>query len=54
MKALIVIDVQNEFSPKGKRLVSEHAAVIEAIRTTGTPSNINGIARLMEIWSMTR
>ena len=32
MKALIVLDVQNEFSLKGKRPISEHAAVIEVIR----------------------
>lgn len=32
MQALIVIDVQNEFSPSGKRPVAGHAAALQAIQ----------------------
>jgi nicotinamidase-related amidase len=32
MKALIVVDVQNEFSPRGHRPVPNHAAALAAIR----------------------
>jgi len=32
MKALIVVDVQNEFSPLGRRPVPSHAAALAAIR----------------------
>jgi nicotinamidase-related amidase len=32
MKALIVVDVQNEFSPRGRRPVPNHAAALAAIR----------------------
>lgn len=31
MQALLVIDVQNEFSPGGKRPVPDHATILEAI-----------------------
>jgi hypothetical protein len=51
MKALIVIDVQNEFSRKGKRPVSGHAAVIDVIREKDDRARV---ASLMEILSMTR
>src|ERR1700761_928410 len=33
MKALIIIDAQNEFSQQGKRPVPGHAAIIEVIKT---------------------
>src|SRR5215467_9871416 len=32
MQALIVVDVQNEFSPKGQRPVPNHAQALEHIR----------------------
>ncbi len=32
MKALIIIDAQNEFSPEGKRPVPGHAGIVEVIR----------------------
>ncbi len=32
MQALIVVDVQNEFSPRGRRPVPNHAAALAAIR----------------------
>jgi len=51
MKASSVTLVQNEFSQKGKRPVSEHAAVIEVIREKVDQARV---ASLMEILSMTR
>jgi nicotinamidase-related amidase len=32
MRALVVLDVQNEFSPEGKRPVANHAGALQAIR----------------------
>jgi nicotinamidase-related amidase len=43
MKALIVIDAQNEFSPKGKRPVQGHAAIIEAIRKKVNKARSEGL-----------
>jgi nicotinamidase-related amidase len=43
MKALIIIDVQNEFSPTGKRPVPGHAEIIEAIRNKVAQARKEGI-----------
>jgi len=39
MKALIVVDVQNELSPRGRRPVPNHAAALAAIRERAPGSN---------------
>jgi nicotinamidase-related amidase len=43
MKALIIIDVQNEFSPEGKRPVPGHGAVIEVIREKASQARADGL-----------
>lgn len=43
MKALIIVDAQNEFSPTGKRPVPGHAEIIEAIRNKVAQARKEGL-----------